>query len=535
MKTRSLRRRIAAAATTAVTLAALTACGATTDGTSTTAGTSLAAATVSSIDATHADSDDGEYDAAEATTVTLADGASTVDGSGASVDGDVVTITEPGTYELSGSLSDGQVVVDSSAEGKVKLVLDGVDITSSSTSPLVIGQADEAVVILAEGSTNTLSDAAASGADDETEDAPTATLFSLADLTIAGTGSLTVAGESNDGIASKDGLVILSGDITVTATDDGIRGKDYLVIEDGTIAVTAGGDGLKADNESTETSSGNENELGWFQLDGGTVTIDAGSDGVDAVGALNVADGALTVTGSLEGLEGKQITVAGGTVDVTATEDGINATTTKTDTEDADDAAGARQQGPGGGDMSVQDGVLVTISGGDVHVDSGADGIDTNGNATITGGTVLIDSGARGGGDGSLDANGEIDVSGGTLVATGGLSTAPATTSGQGWIATSLSTTASPGQQVVVADGDGNVVASYVVNRDSSAVVVSSEAITSGESYTVYVGDAGDASGYSADGSTDGLTEAATVTAGEYAGGQGPGGGGGGGFSGQRP
>ncbi len=319
--------------------------------------------------------------------MTLADGASKVDGSGASVDGDVVTITAAGTYLLSGELTDGQVVVNSTGEGKVKLVLDGVDITSSDTSPMVIAEADEAVVILADGSTNELADSKVSGADDEEDDAPNATLFSMADLTIAGTGSLQVSGNSNDGIASKDGLVILSGEVEVTATDDGVRGKDYLVIEGGTVTVVAGGDGLKSDNET-------EGELGWVQLDAGTVIIDAGDDGVDAIGAINVAGGTLRVIKSEEGLEAATITIAGGTVDVTANDDGLNAT----DGSEATEAA--------------QDGVLISITGGDVAVTAGSDGIDSNGSTIITGGTTVVSTAARGGGDGSIDVNGALAVNG---------------------------------------------------------------------------------------------------------------------------
>jgi hypothetical protein len=138
--------------------------------------------------------------------VTLANGDSaTSDEDAVSIDGDVVTIGTADTYVLSGTLSDGQVVVDSVAEGKVVLVLDGVDASSSTTSPLVVTEADEVVVILADGSQNSLSDAEASAADDEQEDAPNATLFSMADLTVAGAGALSVTGASADGIATRTG------------------------------------------------------------------------------------------------------------------------------------------------------------------------------------------------------------------------------------------------------------------------------------------------------------------------------------------
>jgi Carbohydrate-binding domain-containing protein Cthe_2159 len=516
MKISTLKRTLVGTATTAA-LAVVTACGAVnatdteTAAGGTTSSTSVAATAFTAPAKTHADSNDGDYTEAAATTIALANGDTQVDGAGASVKGDVVTITKAGTYIVSGTVKDGQIVVKSAGEGKVRIVLDNADIASASSSPIVIEQADEAVVILADGTTNSLADSTASAADDDEEDAPTATLFSTADLTIAGSGTLNVTGTSNDGVASKDGLVILSGTVNVTATDDGIRGKDYLATEGGTITVKAGGDGLKSDNET-------EGELGVVQIDDGSVTISAGDDGVDAVGAVNVASGKLAIKKSEEGLEAAQIRLAGGSVDVTAEDDGINAT---------------NGLAAGGGE-DVQDGVQLTISGGDVHVVvSRGDGIDSNGTATITGGSTVVEAvSAEGGGTGAIDVNGSFPITGGNLVALGGLSSAPATDSTTGWVAASLTTAAEAGRVVAVVDSDGTVVARYVVPQATSSILVAAKAITSGENYTLYVGDAGAATGFSTGGSTDGLSKAGTVTAGEFTGGGGRGGPGGGGGAG---
>jgi hypothetical protein len=483
--------KITAAISAAALIAVLTGCGTTTDPTgSTTASTgttssSVAAAGFVSLTDTHAESDDGNYDPAAATTVTLAQGASTVDGTGASVKGDVVTITSAGTYVLSGSLSDGQVVVNSTGEGQIKLVLDGVDITSSTTSPVVVTAADEAVIILADGSTNTLSDSAASASDDDVDDAPTATLFSMADLTIAGTGTLRVTGVSNDAISSKDGLVILSGTIEVKAADDGIRGKDYLVVEGGTTTVTAGGDGLKSDNATT-------GELGWIQVDDGDITVDAGSQGADAVGAIKVADGTVDIATSDEGLQAAVITIGGGTVDITASDDGVNATSHTVE----------------GGGEEAEDGVLVTVSGGSLAIAAGSDGIDSNGSATITGGTVAVAAQGGGGGNGPLDVNGTL--------------TAPA-------IVTIDASSIASGDRITITDPAKKVIASWVTTNTAASIVVSSTGFTSGESYTVYTGKS------SSPTSLDGLTESSTITASDASqaatrggggGGHGPGGGG---------
>jgi len=388
------------------------------------------------ISKTHAKTDDGTYDTAGATTVTLADGSSTVTGSGAAVKGNVVTITKAGTYLLSGSLANGQVNVKSAGDGKVKLVLDGVDISSATTSPLAITAADEAVVILAKGAKNTLSDAVAAGSDDEKPDAPTATLFSADDLTIAGTGSLTVNGKSNDGIASKNGLVILGGSVTVDALDEAIGGKDYLVIDDGTLSVTAGGDGLK----SNEDKPG---ELGWIRFDGGTATIEAVSDGMAAEGSVTVTGGTVDVAKSEGGVQAPVVTVSGGTVSVTATNDGIKA---------------SRDTAPGAPKV-VQDGVGLTVSGGTVNIDAGGDGIDSKGSATITGGVVTIGQTGKN----TIDALGTTKTPGETTLSL-----------------------AAPGKVELKDTGGGVVVASFTASKAGPRLLLA-KGITSGKTYSVTV------------------------------------------------
>jgi hypothetical protein len=230
---------------------------------------------------THYDADDLTWDAASEVAVTLADGASKAAAGTPSdavkVDGDTVTITAAGTYRLSGSLSDGQVVVAAGEEDVVRIILDGASITSSTGSPFVVQSANEAIVYLEDGTTSTLSDAATYA--DQGSDAPNAALYSMADLTIAGSGSLTVDGNYNDGISAKDGLVLAAGTVTVDAADDGIVGKDYAVLLDGAYQVTAAGDGFKSDNEEDEGR-------GWLLINGGTINVSAGDDGIKAYNTL---------------------------------------------------------------------------------------------------------------------------------------------------------------------------------------------------------------------------------------------------------
>jgi hypothetical protein len=438
MTSASTLRRISTAAFTAVLLAG---CSQAKNGASGSDG-SDSGPPARAIAETHAKADDGHYKAKKATTVKLADGSSKVTGTGATVKGDVVTISQAGTYVLSGSLSDGEVNVNSAGEGKVKLVLDGADIASTSTSPVVVTAADEAVVILADGSKNTLSDAAAASQDDQKPDAPTATLFSAADLTVAGTGSLTVHGKSNNGIASKDGLVILGGTITVDAVDDAIAGKDYLVIDDGTVDVTAGGDGLKSNGDTP-------GELGWIRVDGGSASIESVSNGIAAEGSVSVTGGTIDVTKSDDGVKSQMIAVSGGTTSITALGDGIKASRGGT-------APGAAK--------TVQAGVKLTVGDGIVNIDAAGDGIDSRGSATITGGVVTIGTAGKN----AIDALG--------------------TTKKPDTVTVSLT---APGK-VELKDSNGGVVASFTATKAGSRRVMA-DGIATGKTYTVTVD--GNASG----------------------------------------
>ncbi len=154
----------------------------------------------------HDDAEDYVWDSAAEIPIVLNGDSISVDGAGVTVEGSTVTITSAGTYSLSGSLEDGQIIVNTMDEETVRLILNGVDLQSSTSAPIYVVEADEVVLILADNSVNTVSDGANYTLDDTVEDAPNAAIFSMADLTIYGNGSLIVNGNSYDGIASKDGL-----------------------------------------------------------------------------------------------------------------------------------------------------------------------------------------------------------------------------------------------------------------------------------------------------------------------------------------
>lgn len=479
-----------------------------------TSGTAQAVSLDTLAEDTHYDDDDLTWDAASEVAVTLADGASTVTSSSSNavkVDGD--TVTAAGTYRLHGSLSDGQVVVAAGEEDVLRIIFDGVRVTSSTGSPFVVQSANEAIVYLEDGTSNTLSDASTYA--DQGTDAPNAALYSMADLTIAGTGSLAGDGNFNDGISAKDGLVLAAGNVTVDAADDGIVGKDYAVLLDGAYQLSAAGDGFKSDNEEDEGR-------GWVLVNGGTLNVSAGDDGIKAFNTLTIAAGAATVEESEEGLEAQHIIMTGGTATVTANDDGVNASGgsgTPTGT--------TPQGGMGGGEMAVGD-YTVEVSGGLLIINSQGDGLDSNGNASISGGTVVV-NGPTDSGNGALDVNGELAVTGGSLAAAGsaGMAVTPGASSTQSGVQVTLGSSVTAGTVVQIGDSSGSVVAAFVTSKATASLVFSSAAITEGEEYTFSTGGTANVSAGLGEGSLDGATEQGTVTAGEYTASQGPGGGGG--------
>lgn len=219
-----------------------------------------------------------------------------------------VKITQAGNYTLSGKISNGQVIVDVGADQQVSLQLAGVDITSQSSSAILVKSGKATIELLA-GTTNRLADG--NYAENAEENA---TLYAEEDLVIDGEGTLIITANSEDAITSKDDLMIKNGMIQIRSADDGIRGKDSLTLENGQILIQAGGDALKSDDETK----------GNLTLNGGTVTISAESDSVQAYHSITINGGALTIQKSEEGLESEFITINDGEFTIKAIDDGIN-------------------------------------------------------------------------------------------------------------------------------------------------------------------------------------------------------------------
>ena len=488
---------------------------------------------------THYSEQDLSWDTSSETATDLSNPTAT---DGVTVEDGTLTITKAGTYKLSGEYQ-GQIKVETADSDAVRLVLDNANITNSSGAALNVVDADEVILYSASGTTNTISDGAdytATGEDD-----PDAVVYSKADLTIAGEGTLKVNGNHEDGIHTSDGLVIASGTLEVNAANTGIKGKDYVDILGGTINVTAQQDGIKSTNDTDEGQ-------GWTRLSNGTVTVNAGDDGFKASRVVEISGGSLTVEQSDEGIEAQYINVSGGDVNVTSADDGMNASLKTSDSESTDSSAntsdaanqqqnnqqqgslpggqqsgtsnqqqqgtgqppamsgtsqdgtsqngttGTGQQGMGqppqggmpgggGGTFEVID-AAINVSGGHVTVNAEGDGIDSNGVTTLSGGTLIV-NGPSQGGNAALDTNGDLLLNGATVLSgsTADMFEAPSTNSTSGYLKLTNSSGFEQGSTVQVADSSGKVVANYKVTKSNvQLVLVSSSSIVKGQSYTAY-------------------------------------------------
>lgn len=551
--------------------------------------------------------------------ITLSPDGSTSTDASVLIDGQTVTITQAGTYQIAGTLDDGALIVESAENAKITLVLGGVSIKNTTGAAIQIATADDVNIELAEGTTNVLQsgeevDIAAAT---EGEEASGGALQSKDDLKIKGKGSLTVLGYLNNGIHCTKDLKIKDGNISVTALGHGIKGKNSVTVSGGTVTVTSGKDGITSDETENEekgfvtiedgeiiiTSAGDgvsaettltvtggvisiisgggsanaqqktDNMRGWWDFDnsasddssasckglkagkalvisGGSITIDAqddalhtdgdmtisggecilstGDDGAHAALSLTVLDGKITVLTSYEGLEANQITLAGGELDITATDDGINANGGSNGFSGGFGGGfGGGRGGMGGsfggrrndtnnqsGDMTPPDNNNMTlpdnsnmqtpsddttdkqpvllITGGKITVNADGDGLDSNGNLRVEGGDITV-NGPSNGGNGALDIGTENGgagvIAGGTLIALGASSMAEnfGSTSTQCAFLVTMNSFGA-GETITITDSQGTVLYTGVTVKSANSVVFSSADLVVGETYTVTIG-----------------------------------------------
>lgn len=349
----------------------------------------------------------GTYEESGAVYVTLSGDGIIGETDGVAINGQTVTITAEGTYIFSGTLSEGQIVVDAD-NAKVQIVFDNVDITCASSAAVYVKSAEKVFVTLAEGAQNTLRNTDEYVAiDDNNIDA---VIFAKSDLTLNGTGSLTIVSAEGHGIVSKDDLKITGGTYDITAAGHALSGKDSVRIADGTFILTAEKDGIHAENADDE-------EKGYIYIADGDFAITSDGDGMDASNIVQIEDGTFDITaggGAANSQKTHESDMPGG---------GMSQNIERPDGESMP-PMGER---PGGENMpqdtttdesgtstkGIKAGGGMYLNGGIYQIDSADDSIHSNANITIADGTYTLATG-----DDGVHADDALTVNGGTITVT---------------------------------------------------------------------------------------------------------------------
>ena len=441
---------------------------------------------------------DADWSGKATTTISLNGSGAKVSGSGAYADSGSVTIVQSGYYVVSGTLDDGNLIVDAKNYSKVWILLDGVTITSSGSACIDVEQADKVFLTLAEGSQNTLNGASSFSTDAE-KNGIDAALFSRDDLTVNGSGTLTVTAPYRHGIAANDDLVITGGTITVNAARDAIHvnnsfrmtqaeltlqaqdeGIDVdetdgtFYVADGSLSVSSTGDGIRAEGTVT--------------IDGGDITIETGDDGIRSGVSCTINGGTVSLPVCYEGIEAPRVEIAGGEITIHPDDDGINANGIN---------SFYRPMAQGNSASGNQE-PMILISGGSVTIVNNegidADGLDSNGSIYITGGNVFIsmaDTGSNCAVDFASENGGVAVISGGTLIACGssGMAKSLDPSSTQCAVLCSLSTGVPGNTPFTLKDTAGKTLLSQEIPYRFASVLFSCDAMTVGETYRVVIGE----------------------------------------------
>lgn len=475
------------------------------------------------------------YDESQASQIILADQTATVTGQGASFSDQTLTITQTGTYVLTGSGKNIKLVVEAADTDQVHLVFQNLTLEGEGTL-LQINKAQEVVISLAEGSQNALTESQAS--DDEKVKA---TIHSQVPLTLNGTGNLTLTALTKNALEVEGDLKVLGGAYTVKAANHGFKAEGALDIEAATLTIEAGKDGLHAEHDETT-------ERANISLNPTQLSIAATEDGVDAGNELTIKGGTITVSQSEEGLEARVIRQLGGDVTIKSSDDGVNASagsssktsdtsaTSKTTdasatSNTADTSSSASQatatpaatsqadqankdknatlpsppagqappqggqppqngQGPGGmppgGQEESDPSLQIILEGGTLTIDAEGDGIDSNGTVSISGGSLVVNGSVQGG-NGPLDAAGDITITGGTVWALGTSDMLQGFAQGSTQASITANIAGTAGQTLIILDANGKEVARQTASKDFQAVIMSSADLVDGQTYTIQV------------------------------------------------
>ena len=402
------------------------------------------------------------YSLEDATVLTFTDNGITAQdgGTGYEIDGTALTIDSAGTYAVTGTCADGSITIKEGTTG-VTLVLNGLSLTSADTAPITCNKSTEVTIIAAEGSVNSLTDSARNNdneyPDNEAAENAVIKCKDGSQVTLGGTGSLTITANGKNGIKSgtttaeegEASLTIRELTLTINApVNDAVNAEQTLNVESGTLTIAAADDALHSD-----------------------LVLNIGAEGTEGP--------AITITECYEGIEGAELNIYSGDISINSSDDCLNAANS---------------------DLSGYD-FTMTISGGTIVACSASgDGFDSNGDLTITGGSVTVWT-ANTADNQPLDADGTITVSGGTVLAAGG-------SNGMGMNLTAAQPCLTFGSSggmgggpnsgsaitknaaFTVTDSDGNTVCSCSATCNASFLFFSSPDLTDEGSYTLAAGTA---------------------------------------------
>ncbi len=376
---------------------------------------------------------------------------------------DSLTIANSGVYHLTGTISDGSILVNAGDHGEVKIILDNVSIKNSS-GPAISCIAGEELVIELVGE-NYLADSAKYSADLD-EDIKGA-IYSKADLAFTGDGELNLTANYQDGIVGKDDLKFNSGTYHITATDDGIRGKDSVYIVGGTFDIASRGDAIKSTNE---TDAGK----GFILIENGNISISAGDDGIHAYRVLTIQGGNIDIAKSYEGIEAQKIIINDGEISVKASDDGIN--------------AGGSSNNNSNNPMAGDAGCELTFNGGSVYVNASGDGLDSNGYIYFNGGKVVVD-GPTNNGNGALDSGIGIVMTDGEVIAVGssGMAETLGETSSVYNVSIYFPASQSAGTKIEVRNANDETILEHTSAKAFTHISAGSAYFKLGEAYAIYL------------------------------------------------
>ena len=318
------------------------------------------------------------------------------------LDSSSIMITEAGTYYISGTLDNGQIIIDTDDSDEVQLVLTNVSINSNYSAAIYVENASNVTI-----TTNDDNELSIYADISSNEDSIDGVIFSKSDLTFEGSGTLTISSNYTHGIVGKDDVEFVSGSYYIDVAKDGVQANDSVSVVDSTMVIIASNDGIQVDNDENT-------DKGYVYLDNSTLTINTGEDAINASNYIEIISGDYDIESTLDGIQADNyinivdgnfnITTGGGYQgvlnDITVGE-GSGGTVSETDklTES----------------MKAIKSNDITVMDGDFVISSYEDGFNANNDIKINGGSILINAG-----DEAITAQNALVINDGTIVVENG-------------------------------------------------------------------------------------------------------------------